>query len=369
MKKETINKAILDEEGETEIFCKEKYRGYYIRGTIFDLTDYFCEEGEEKYNASVDYRLAITVLVDASFRATARRQRINKGMFLALDGFTEQEYLEAQRPAFLDYLITGPRAYPPGSDSTKEALGRHMENKTLVIGLDEANIKESEYLNESIRAKKDAILLNMDFVVNGIEIFAPPAKERKYLDRIYATTAFHCPNRSYDSESDFVELFEEVFEISYFRLECGYLQKKEYYAILDSIGELSYEWIEENTMSKRYLNKLNRLNKKIGDRDRMYPLSNFCWKFFDDLIDDLTTRKQIIRCPSCRDFFIYQRRQPTRKFCTPSKDKNCRRTYNNRLDHERHAEERKLKARNYQIKKRAEKKEKDRIEAEKKEEN
>ncbi|GAF73310.1 unnamed protein product, partial [marine sediment metagenome] len=124
---------------------------------------------------------------------------------------------------------------------------------------------------------------------------------------------------------------------------------------------------EKNVINKRYLKKLNLLNKRMGDRT--YPLTDFCWKFFDDLVDDLTTQKRIEECQFCGDFFIYQPRWPTKKFCSLRfEGKNCRKDHNNRLDYRRHPEERKLKAREYQRKRRAEKKEQDRLKEEKKKE-
>ncbi len=134
---------------------------------------------------------------------------------------------------------------------------------------------------------------------------------------------------------------------------------------MHSIGELSYEWIQKNAMSERYLKRLNRVNGRIGDRT--YPLTNFCWKFLDDLVDDLTTQKQIARCEFCGDFFIYQPRWPTKKFCSLRfEGKDCKKVYHNKTDYQKHPEERKSKARDYQRKKRAEKKEQDRLKAEKK---
>lgn len=368
MKKETINKVTMDPKKDVEIFCSHRYKGYHIRGAIFQLRDCFWDEEVQEDYAYVYYRFAVMALVNAAYQKGVKEIRKEGGRLLwEFYGLTEKEYLDAEKRRYLDFQRSQPKEHRPSGSFAKEMLEDNMRNRSLLIDLEEAGIQESEYLNESIKAKKNAILLNLGFVVNRIEMLSDREKERDYLSRIYTIPAFHCPERNEDPQEDFEDFFERNFEIIYFDYECNYLQKREYHGILSSIGHLSYEWIEKNTVGNRYLRRLNRLNGRIGDR--MYPLTNFCWKFFDDLVDDLTIQKQVTRCEFCRDFFVYQRRWPTKKFCTLRfEGKDCRKAYHNRTNYKRNPEERKLKARDYQRKRRAEREEQDRLKEERKKE-
>ena len=373
MKEETINEVTMDPRKWVDIFCKRKYKGYHIRGTIFPLRDGFQDEYDEVYKVYVHYRFVITALVNEEYlrETTRRREKLPEAGYL-WDFYvsSEKEYLKEvrdERLDDLDFWREEPEARRSNDDFYGETIEEYMKNRTLVIGLDEADIQESEYLDKAIRSKKEGILLNMDFVVNRIEIVSPEAEKRDHLARIYTIPALYCPDGNRNFSDDFDDFFGDQFETAYYNFDYNYLEKKEYEAILKSIGELGGEWIQKNSVSKRYLKKLNRLNSKMGDRT--YPLTDFCWQFFDDLIDDLTTKKQIKKCQFCGDFFAYQSRWPNKKFCSPTfEGKSCRKSHDNRLDYQRHQEERKLKAKEYQVKTRAEKKEEERLKAEKKKE-
>lgn len=317
MKKEILNKATMYVHKEVDIFCSHKYKGYHIRGTIFSLDDYFQEKKGGRNTILVNYRFAITALVNTAYLRKIRKLRKEQEWRKwDLHASTEKEYLRAARRKQLnDWRNTN--YYP-----TEEKIEQFMKNRTLLIDLDEAGIKESEYLAESIRTKKEVILLNMDFVVDRIGVGSPQAKKRNHFGRIYTIPAFHCPERRVNPNRDFISFFDEKFEDIYSKLEYDYLGKKEYFTILNSIGKLSYDWIEKNAISKGYLKKLNGVNRSMGGRT--YPLTDFCWKFFDDLVDDLVSQKQIKKCQVCGGFFRYNPRVAHKKFCSfKSEGKDC----------------------------------------------
>lgn len=312
MKKETINKVTMDPHKEVDIFCSHKYKGYYIRGTIFPLlTSFQAGYGQESY-AYGYYRFAIIALVKAAYlrRMKKEKKELTWEQWNSY-AFTEKEHLKAVRREGLNYL-RGPSR--PGIYPDEETIENYMKDRTLLINMDEVGIKESEYLTESVRTKKEVILLNMDFVVNKIEIRYPQARKRRYLRRIYAIPAFHRYERGVDLHNNFRIFFYEKYKNIYFKLEYNHLEERDYCTIWNSIGELSYEWIEKKAISKRYLNRLNRVNTSMGDRT--YPFTDFCWKFFDDLVDELTTNKLIGKCLHCRDFFIWPRGVRIKKYCS-----------------------------------------------------
>ncbi len=347
MKKETINKAVMGRHKSIQIFCNQQFRGYYIRGEICQFSDRFWDEEIEEEYAAVEYRFVTIALVNRAFQREMREQmneaRKEYGGVLWKYSLTEKEYLDAEKRLYSDRMRKRPKADRISGSFAKEMLEHHMRDRTLLIDLDEAGIQESEYLNESIKGRKSLILLNLDFVVYKIEMLSHQKKKRDYLNRIYTVPAFHCPERNEEPQDDFGTLFVNNFETGYFDYEYDYLQEGEYGKILSSIGDLGYEWIKKNTVSKRYLTRLNQLNGSSGDRT--YPLTDLYWKFFDDLI----TQKQIKKCQFCGDYFKYNRSIPSKKFCSlRSESKGCNTSYHNADYYKRNKEVIKPKSRKNQ---------------------
>jgi len=162
----------------------------------------------------------------------------------------------------------------------------------------------------------------MDLTVKGTKPLNHHAGKREYLNRIYTFPAFHMPEKNKYPEEDFWHWFEEMFELLYSDLDYDYMKRREYRKILTSIGNLSYEWIKKGKIDKKNLGKLNQLQKSIGERT--HPLTDFCRKFFDDLVDDLTAQRKIGRCLHCGDFFRWPRAVRIKKYCSLKTDgKNC----------------------------------------------
>jgi len=350
MRKEIINRIKCDESDRIEIFCNRQYKGYYVRGNIDSVQDSvsFYDEKSKEYFASVNYLFLIMGLVNDQYQKRIKKWRRSTRSLPREHGIeiwdppgtfewkTQKEYVDERKR----WLLALRR-----EESNSHAYNRHIpewqeeafRNESLVIDLDEAGITENRYLEESIRAKKDIILLDMDFFVDEIEL-KPNQRMRDHLNRIYTIPAFWLRPRSLRlATEDPYRWFNDLYDILYENFDCLYLEKKKYSRILESIGDLSYEWIQRKTISNRYLKRLNQLNKGIGDRT--YPLTNFCYKLFDDLIDDLTTQKQIGKCQLCGDFFKHLRVRE-KKFCSlKSEGKNCGKSARNKRYYEKHKDE------------------------------
>jgi len=378
MKKGIIDKAKLeDTRARIEIFSNRRYKGYYVRGNVITILDSIKADSQKsrKHYVQIDYRFVIVVLVNKEYLERTKKDIVTNDFRFRDSEFewntgnmfrwkSQREYVNERKK----WLLARPRHLEKSGGHIQEWEEEMFKEETLLIELDEAEIVESPYLKESIRAKKQIILLGIDFFVHDIDLsYCHTIKN--YYTRIYTIPAFYCTgeDKEFGEEYGVPHWFDKLYEFLYFNLDYGYLEKREYSGILKSIGDLGLEWIHKNAIGKPYLKKLNRLNKKMSDR--MYPLTNFCWKFFDDLVDDLTIQKQIAKCQFCGDFFVYQPRWPTKKFCSPTfEDKNCRKDHDNSLYYRRHAEKRKPKAKENQRKKRAEKKELERLKKEKKKE-
>ena len=323
MRKDTINRvAPKNPKGRNiEIFCNSKYRDYYIRGIVGELSHYVYDEELDETCAAVTYRDAILVLVNDRYQERIKKQRIEDEHTFGFFGNTKIDFLNDERARLEE-------RYPRRD---RERIQRFFQEHLLeertyfapVISLDEADIKETPYLDESIKAKKDIILLDMDLVLNKIEILSPRSKMIDCAKRIYTIPAFYFPDIRDDyagQTTPFVNYFKGQFEFSYSDLDYDYLGIQEYYKIIEPVGSLSYEWIKRREVTAPYLRRLNRLNERMGDRT--YPLTDFCYKFFDDLVDDLTTQKQIGKCRRCGGFFKLARRN--KKACSlKTEGKDC----------------------------------------------
>jgi len=280
MRKEIINRIKCEDESvRIEIFCNRQYKGYYVRGHIDTIQDSgSVHDPIRGLFGSINYRFIITVLVNDTYQERIKRGKIRS--FQRDVGFerwntenmfawrTQKEYVDGRKRWLL--ALRQQRSRSPTHNGptglTKWEEEEMFKNETLVIDLDEAGITENRYLEESIRAKKDTILLDMDFFVDEIKL-TNGQEMRHYLKRIYTIPAFWCPIRTKElTMSDFSYWFDDLYEILYFNLGYDYLAKREYNRILESTGRLGHEWIESNTISKRYLKRLNRLNESIGDR-------------------------------------------------------------------------------------------------------
>jgi len=338
MRKEIINRIKWEESDRIQIFCNRQYKGYYVRGNIDSVWDSFSfyDEKSKECFASVNYLFLIIGLVNDQYQKRTKKWRrstrslpIDNGVaeWDTLGTFewnTQKEYVDERKRRQL-------AIQREESNSHRHILEWREEvfrTESWVIDLDEAGITENRYLEESIRAKKDIILLDMDFLVDAIEL-KPNQRMRDHLNKIYTIPAFWFRPRNVRLQlEEPYHWFDDLYEILYEKFDCLYLEKKKYSRILESIGDLSYEWIQRKTISNRYLKRLNQLNKGIGDRT--YPLTNFCYKFFDDLIDDLTTQKQMLKCQNCGDFFEHLRVR-VKKFCSlKSEGKNCGKSARNK---------------------------------------
>jgi len=324
-----------DQPRRIEIFGNRRYGDYHIRGYLNTLDgSHFPSSNDDDFKpykrclASINYWFVITVLVNDRYQKRIRRARNRRDFRFWQDmewvpepmfeTTTRKEYVDMKRRKLLARLKKWGR---PRKSIHMWELDM-FRGETVVVSLDEAGVKDSEYLSEAIGSKKDIIVLDMDFFVDKTDLGRIYTK-KDYLKRTYAVPIFFYPLWNRRSEMDALAWwFDDLFDMLYFEADYHYMGKTEYARILESIGELGYKWIRRKSISDRDFKMLNRLKKRMGDRT--YPLTNFCWKFFDDLIDDMATQRQIAECQFCGDLFKYDSRLPGKKFCSlKSEGKDC----------------------------------------------
>ncbi len=355
MKKEIIDKIKCEDESERiEIFCNQRYKDYYVRGNFVTISDYVKVHNQRprEYSIRIDYRFLMVVLVNDVYLKRTEKDMITNDFRFRDSEFewntgnmfrwrNQREYVNERKK----WLLARPKELEKSGRRILEWEEEIFKKETLVIELDEVGIVESPYLNESIGTGKQIILADIDFFVHDIDLSHCYTIENYYA-RIYTIPAFYCTgeDREFGVNYGVPHWFDKLYEFLYFNLDYDCLEKREYSRILKSIGDLSLEWIHKNTIDNPYLKKLNQLNKKIGNRT--YPLSDFCWKFLDDLVDDLMTQKQIRECQFCGDFFIYNPGVAHKKFCSlMSEGKDCGKKTRYRRWYEKHKSENRAKSR------------------------
>jgi len=172
--------------------------------------------------------LAIVVLVNDKYQEKIKKERAKNKYTFGFFENTERDFLNTQKA----YWEKKSHAWDRKDRKSllREVL-KEMAKPTLMIGLDEAGIKETPYLNESIKAKKNMILLDMNFVLDRTEILSPDSKMIEHAKRIYAIPAFYFPDPRDEYDSEFVGWFDGTYELVYFDFDYSYLEKKEYYRI------------------------------------------------------------------------------------------------------------------------------------------
>lgn len=352
-----------------ELFCEKQYKGYYLRGQVAEVPSNIYYRAPRAIRAHAVYRIMILALVKGAYQERLKREEGPRSTFGVLFDNTEEEYLRNEEAYDLESKKFWLRWLQWKGVPVEESLEEWVGRKPIVvrISMDEAEIKEGPYLDGSITAGKEAILLNIELYFERSKLVSDFGIGIDPTGRIYPFLADNLKKKRKNGPRTLDDWFNSLYDAVYLNFDYDPLDKRKYIAILENTGNLCHEWMKVEKVTLEYLRMLNKFSQSIPGRTD--PLTDFCYTFFDDLMDQLITQKQIARCEFCGDFFIYQRRSPTKKFCTPSKDKKCRMRYNNKIDYQRHLEERKLKAREHQRKKRAEKKEKDRLKAEKKKED
>ncbi len=314
MKKETMNMAIEKLNEHVEVFCNEPYKDYYVRGVIRQM--FFDTDGGpyKMEDVFADYRYATLALVNDRYQERIRKRWESMYPPPFLLGNTEKDYLDTMNSYANRFA---------GSDMAGiESLLSIYLHPTVLISLDEAEVTQSQYLDDCIKKAKDIILLHADLVFSKPLIESQDTKISDFAERIYTIPVFYfLKGHEYDPDPDFNSL-EKEYNSFYMDFGCDYPSKREYCAILESIGTVGYEWVKEKKITRSYVGRLNRANKRIGDRT--YPVMDFCGKFLDDLVDELTTNKLIGKCLHCGDFFRWPKGVRIKKYCSPKIDgKNC----------------------------------------------
>jgi len=297
-----------------EIFCPQKYKGYYLRGQVVELHDNIEDASLPQGCGHAVYHFRIFALIsDAYAKSIDLDDDILDDFRLGtLIGRTKAEFLKIQ--------------------------GDKAKNNPVEISLKGFGIQETPYLLNSIRNNKDAIVLKIDVSLD--RVLDPESEKDKILSRqlkrIYQLPAYHLAKNSDYHEDDIERLFfDALFNILYLNLDYNFTDKREYQRLLNETAELGYKWIQNKTVSKQYIEKLNKFYSAI--KDRTLPFYDFCFRFFDDLLDELKEKQKITQCSFCGNIFPFHK---SRKYCAlQTEGKDCGKPARNKRFYIKHREE------------------------------
>ncbi|MBA7485711.1 hypothetical protein ES707_21261 [subsurface metagenome] len=326
-----------------EIFCKQKYnRQYHIRGHITESA-YNIDFIDGKFKFQLYYmsyhRLILIVLVNRKYQESLKEYKANHYQFGILYGNTKDEYLKIQTKH--DLKLRKILQKIPKKQKNDFSL---IRNSILEIDLKDIEIKKNSYLEKCVEEKKDIILLSLELYTDRVvSNIINDTSFPKYLKRIYFLPSYRFGSALFKGrvEPSIIKWFDTLYETVFFNLDHQFLNKKDYWIIMENIGILGYEWLRDKKISYEYVKQLNIFKNQMLDRN-VSPFVDFCYSFYDDLIDDLISCKQIMQCQYCGDFFEYYR---SRKYCSYGyADKDCRKKAANQRHYKKHKKEIKEKS-------------------------
>lgn len=325
------NPVFKDTNNPIEIFCNQKYKGYYIRGQIEELSGWIYDEELDKKYGWVLYLFRIFALVSNKYFSNIEIDKLysNLGSF---SGRTVKGYFKKLNEYELKIALSlAKHLNKTPQELTKESL--KLENDPLLIDIKEVKIVENKYLKDSIEKKKDIILLSMGISLNRVGHHKTRSLiPYPYPKKTYTLLSNNWAEKSKVSEDEIIAWFNDLYEILYWNFNYGFTPKNEYFNILRTIGNVAYEWLKKKNVSKKYLQNLNEIIKKISDRT--YPLYDFCYKFFDDLMDELINMQKIGKCEFCGNVFKYVK---GKKYCSLlSEGKDCGKKARNKRFYTKH---------------------------------
>lgn len=342
-----INKTIICNKlyGSTshpmEIFTNIKYKDYYLRGQTGTFKDHIYSIEGRKPIGDIYYNFFFFVLVNNKYQKILKK--VNSATTFGI--FKE---IKADEVIALEKINNNIKNYEYPSKNPKLMIFELLSAKIfpVLIKRKDLEIKENLYLKKSIKEKKDIILLDMNLMLEHIRSYSKRGNIKIiYPKKIYSFLAFNysdvwkykknvlkyiaiIPQPNFD-------FINTLYDVICLNLNYQYLSRNDYLTILRDIGNLAWEWIGKKKITKKYLKYLNVVKSKFGDRN--YPFTNFCYKFLDELIEDLITQKQISQCQFCGDYFRYLK---GKKYCSlQSERKNCGKKARNKRFYEKHKKE------------------------------
>jgi hypothetical protein len=341
---------IINNELPVEIFCKKKIKNYYLRGQVIEQTINISKYNPYENLGNAVYRIFVFVLVDKEYQHKCIEPLINAhrkdnlpqskvnfspekfptiyvnltemgfyfGVFF---GNTEKEFLKKMNIIDLNSLCIDderPGGYEFERDFEDDPVNT-KNNPPVYIDYEDINLNEKDpYILNSIQRQKNIILLDIDILINRAiseeKTYCIPQTITYIGEEFYFSfIRHHTPSESLQS------LAHSLFNTIYYNCSFQLMNKMDYEQILTKIGYLCFTWHKFNNINSEFLSVLNSLRE---DRNNNYNVfKNFCFKFYDNLIELLLLKNEINQCQLCGDYFKHLK---GKKYCSlKSEGKDC----------------------------------------------
>ncbi len=328
MLEDKIQKIKFNNSSPIEIFCDQQLDSeYYLRGRVLEFKDYIYNPNDEDITLIAIYNFAIIVLVNDKYQKRIRKLDEQDTRYFIFEGNTEKDYLKCKKK----FYKKNPKIFQEVMRYAT-ALGGidKYENPNCLISLEEIEPlkrKYRKYLEKSEKLAKNSIVLGMDIYKKDLH-----QDKKLYPESIFLLPVLHFSKKrnvlqDFDKlepdELEFDLFLDDLVEHLHNDLEYdeqNYMDSEIYHKILKDIGDIGFKSITKRRISRKLIDSLKPFKQSIGDRAD--PVTDFCYKFFDDLEDYLKSKKRIRQCPLCNSYYRYKRKSMYCEECSNQKGEN-----------------------------------------------
>lgn len=316
-----------------EIFCRQEYKGYSIRSQICELP--YPGRGIDG-QSEIYYRILLTALVSSSYKnADGDMESPEHYRFGTIWSRTKDDFKSA-RFAYESTINDGVKS--------KTAIDKIIRQKELhspiSVNIKDIRFIEDEYVKQGIAEKRKIILTDLRILPNRTGHPLTGKEIREYPGCTFPFVATHFSPDSEELEDDVTMWFSNLYDTLGFQFDYSGLSKKEFFSLLESIGNMANEFIVKREITKEFLQRLNHLRHNI---DLQNPLGAFCYGFVDSLVKYLYEKKGVSLCLLCGDAIHFRE---NKRYCSLlGEGKDCGKKARNRFFYERHQSKLKRKAR------------------------
>ena len=297
-----------------EIFCPSKYKGYYVRGQILDFP-YGVVYPAARHSVFY-YQLYLLVLVNPSFDNTDVAVSPESYRFGKLLGRTKTDF-----------------------QSMKSLFARGQKRPSpIMVKLKDFGLIESDYLKERLSKKQNIIWVDLA-IAPAVEV--EPKTGRVFEAKHACIYPFAASYFDLGGHLDVRAWFCHFYDTLCFELGYDWISEKEFFRLLDSVGQVSNWAVNGGNIDNEYIKGLYAFVESVTQSQD--PLVKFCFSFIDDVLEDLYRKRIISRCERCGNAFIFDEKK---KYCSLlSEGKDCGKSARNKTYYQRYRDKVKLKKR------------------------
>jgi len=225
----------------TEVFCTDQFHGYYLRGQILRFP--YDVSGPSEKSSIFYYQLYLLVLVNPSFDNTGIAALPEDYRFGKILGRTKREF-----------------------QSIKHLMPKGQKKPSAItINLKDFGLIESDDLKERLSKKQNVIFVNLA-IAPAVEVESKTGRvfEAKHAC-IYPFVASYFGLRGHFSGKDVRAWFIHFYDTLCFEFDYDGISKKEFFRLLDSIGQISDWVVNDGDIDSEYIRGLYAFVESVAN--------------------------------------------------------------------------------------------------------